>query len=513
MRVALVRGSSCGKGDYKEMFGVSMPPLGLASLAGAITSYGHKAILVDALAQGFDAEEVAEVVESWDTQVVAVTVNASPYYEFAADLAKKVKAGNKDIAFVAGGQHATFVYPQVLKNGFDYVVLGEGEATFSELVNTLEYEGAVSKVKGLAFRKDGKIVKTNPRPLMKTLDSLPMPAFELFQKDSCRAEIFGTGSHLITMETSRGCPYNCEFCSVTVMWGHRWRFKSVERVLEELQLIKALGYNWVFIVDDNFIVPMNVKERELLFKEIEDRGLNPLNLIAQIRADLAAKRPDIIKNAANAGLRIAFLGMESGSDEVLKKMGKGTCTATATEGLKVLHRNGVLTHGGFVLGSPYESKNQLNRTFEYADQLRMAGLDSAQFSIYTPLPGTGAFFKALRCNSLLTLDWNLYDCLHPVMKTQTKPLWLYLKSCVAAAMFFLKKWISDASSVGSSPPLQDEYSELMQNISRFIAKNLAKYTKELLVMPLNALKFWSMLRKDKILSKDMLELLNQNMQP
>jgi anaerobic magnesium-protoporphyrin IX monomethyl ester cyclase len=514
MRVVLVRGSLCSKDAYKEIFGVSMPPLGLASLAGAITPYGHKAILVDGLAQGLGTQEVAEIIESWGAQVVAVTMNASPYYEFAADLAKKVKAKNKDTVFVAGGHHATFVYSQVLRNGFDYVVLGEGEETFVELIQTLEQEGRVSEVRGLAFMKDGKPVKTDARPLMQNLDLLPLPAFGMFEREKCKADIFGLGSHLVTLETSRGCPYNCEFCSVTAMWGHCWRFKSIERVLREMQLVKALGYNWVFIVDDNFIVPANAGDRELLFAEMVDKGLNSLNLIVQIRADLAARNPHVIKTAAKAGVRIAFLGMESGSDEVLKTMNKGTCTTTATKGIRVLCENGILTHGGFVIGAPYECKNQVNKTFEYADQLRMVGLDSAQFSIYTPLPGTSAFFKALRSGSLLSFDWNLYDCLHPVMKTQMKPLWLYLKARIAGNMFFVKKWISGGSSRrGDAPALSDEHSKLVQNATRFIAKNIIKYSKELLMLPLDALKLWSMLKEDKILSKDMLEILNQNMQP
>ncbi|HMK93820.1 MAG TPA: radical SAM protein [Candidatus Limnocylindrales bacterium] len=506
MRVALIRGSSNGKSAYREIFGVSMPPLGLASLAAAVMPNGHKTVLVDALAEGFDVDQTAEIIKSWAAQIVAVTINASPYYEFAANLAKKVKAENKNIVFVAGGHHATFVYSQVLASDFDYVVLGEGEQTFSELVNTLAQNKSVSQVKGLAFKGDGKIVQTTPRPLMENLDSLPVPAFDMFNKDRCKADVFGSGSHLITVETSRGCPYNCEFCSVTVMWGHCWRFKSVKRVLQELRLIKALGYNWVFIVDDNFMVPVNLKERELLFNELKNQG-DAFNFISQIRIDIAAHHPDIIKSAANSGLRIVFLGMESGNDDVLKSMRKGTNVATAMEGIKVLHENGILTHGGFIVGAPYENENQLNSTFEYADRLRMAGLDSIQFSIYTPLPGTKAFSKAVKDNSLVTLDWSMYDGLHPVMKSQRKPHWLYFKSNTAAAMFFLKKWISNKST----QPLGSDYANLVRNATRFISKNFMEYVKDLLVtLPLNSLRIWLIFRKaEAAVTKDALEILGQ----
>lgn len=182
MRVALARGSLCGKGAYDDAFGVSMPPLGLASLAGAVMSHGHEVTLVDAASQGLGIEEAAEIIEAWDAQLVAVTMNASPYYEFGARLAKKVKAEREDVVFVAGGHHATFLYPQVLRNGFDYAVLGEGEETFSELVDTLEHERKAPKVKGLAFIKDGKPFITDARPPMQSLDSLPMPAFHLLAR-------------------------------------------------------------------------------------------------------------------------------------------------------------------------------------------------------------------------------------------------------------------------------------------------------------------------------------------
>ncbi len=506
MRVALIRGSSLGKGAFREMFGLSMPPLGLASLAAVMLRDKHDAILIDALSKDLDINRVAEIIDSWKAEVVGVTICASPYYKFATDLAKKVREKNRSTLLIAGGYHATFGYSQLLKNDYDFAVLSEGEETFSELINTLNHGDDVVTVKGIAFRKDGEIIRTESRPLIKSLDSLPIPAFELFDKTVCQAEIFGPNSYLATMETSRGCPYNCEFCSVTAMWGRCWRFKSTKRVLDEIQLLKSLGYNWVFLIDDNFITDIIAKERKLLFKEMKNRGLNSLNLIAQMRADLAAKNPSIIKDAASAGLKLAFLGLESGSHTVLKRMNKGVDTDTIIEGIRILHKNGIITHGGFVLGAPYESRTDLKKTFRFADQLRMVGLDSAQFSIYTPLLGTEAFSKALKNKRLLTLDWKLYDCLHPVIKTQIGPFWLFLESGIGQAAFFIRKWISD--NCARTKHSYDDYSNLIQTVTQFVSKNLAKYTKETLHMPLNALRIWSNLKKDRTSTKDMLEIFN-----
>jgi anaerobic magnesium-protoporphyrin IX monomethyl ester cyclase len=287
------------------------------------------------------------------------------------------------------------------------------------------------------------------------------------------------------------------------MWGHCWRFKSVTRILEELEYVKRLGYNWVFVVDDNFMVPANVNKRIMLFEEMRDRQLDSLSFIAQMRADMAARRPDLVRKAAQAGLRIVFIGVESGSDEVLGAMGKGTCTATTAKGVRVLHKNGILIHGGFIVGAPYETSKQTACTVKYADQLRALGLDSAQFSIYTPLPGTKAFFEALNGGKLLTHDWSLYDCLHPVLKTGLSPLWLYLKLGLLEFTFFFKKWISDVTAT-KHETLSRNYRELVKKASNFILKNLPGYEKALLTTPVEAAKFWLKLKKPKKLTPEIL---------
>jgi anaerobic magnesium-protoporphyrin IX monomethyl ester cyclase len=503
LRIALVRGSLCGRDAYGTYFGVSMPPLGLASLAGAVRSRGHKVLLIDASSRGSSVDDVAEAVLSYGAQVVGVTMNASPYYDFGVELARKVKAEDENVVFVAGGHHATFLYSEVLRNGFDYSVIGEGEQTLVELVENLERKMDPQQVKGLAFLKNGSSFKTATRPPQHNLDLLPMPAFDLFDMELCAAPIFGEGSYFVTLETSRGCPYNCEFCSVTAMWGHCWRFKSVTRILEELEYVKRIGYNWVFVVDDNFMVPANVDKRSVLFEEMHERQLDSLSFIAQMRADMAARRPDLVEKASQAGLRIAFIGVESGSDEVLGAMAKGTCTATTAEGVRVLHKNGILIHGGFIVGAPYETRKQITCTVKYADQLRSLGLDSAQFSIYTPLPGTKAFYEALNDGKLLTHDWNLYDCLHPVLKTGLSPFWLYLKLTFSELTFFIKKWFSDVTAT-KHETISRNYREVAKNASSFILKNILGYEKTILMTPLEAVKFWLKLKQPKKMSPEVL---------
>jgi len=514
LKVALVKGSLSGEGAYNKSFGITLPPLGLASLAGALRSSGkHEVFIIDASAKGLDADATAKMLEDLDADVVGVTMNASPYHKFGNKLAEAIKRRMRGTVLVAGGHHATFLYPQILREGFDFAVLGEGEETFTELINALECDGEVQDVKGIAYLEDGKIVRTEPRGYLKNLDDLPIPAFDLLEKELYRADILEPGSYVITAETSRGCPFKCEFCSVTAMWGHIWRFKSAERILTELEVIRNLGYRWVFIVDDNFIVHANLADRERLFREILHRRLN-LRFIAQMRADIIVKNPSIVKLASEAGLRLVFVGIESGSNDVLRKMKKGISTDISSKAVKILHQNGVLTHGGFIIGAPYENRKQIDETIRYAENLINEGLDSAQFSIYTPLPGSRSFYEALIEDKLITHNWELYNCLNPVLKTKLNPIWLFLKASMANYLFYLKKWIrTKLEGRVENPAVNiEEYKALVNNASTFLAKKLLKHIRGFIMQPIKALKLWFQLKRAERLREELISEILQAIQ-
>jgi anaerobic magnesium-protoporphyrin IX monomethyl ester cyclase len=191
-------------------------------------------------------------------------------------------------------------------------------------------------------------------------------------------------------------------------------------------------------------------------------------------------------------------------------MNKGIGISTTTEAIRVLHKNGIFTHGGFVVGTPYETKEQINRTVMFADQLRTLGMDSLQFSIYTPFPGTDIFKKALGNDGLLTFDWNLYDCFNPTLKTNLSPLWIYLKANLSEYLFFLKKGISHTIARKDNALQENvKYAKLVQNNTRFLSRNLFGYAEGLIMLPMDALKVWSKLRRtEKPGKQEREEILN-----
>lgn len=487
MKILLIRPSP-GPSSYYSVYGILTPPLGLLSLAGAVRDI-HSIAVVDAEAYRFRPVDVAKIIEDLDPDIVGFTSISSVYYPAALETMRLARKSRRDAIYVIGGHHPTFMFSTVLRDGFDVVVLGEGEATFRELVESIRGGGSYRDVKGIAFMDpETKEIKYSFRPFIKNIDELPLPAYDLVDPSAYRIDVFG-GEPVASLETSRGCPYSCDFCSASSMWGHTWRFKSPERVLTEINMLLRLGYKWAFIVDDNFIAPVRVEERiRLLERMIEKRIEERMKFIVQIRADIIARYPWLAKLMREAGVRVAFVGIESGDPEVLRKMGKGLLVDSTVRGVAYLSRSGIIVHGGLVIGAPYESRKQRERTLRFAKSLMYYGLDSLQVSIYTPLPGARAFHKAVEERLLYTTDWYLYDALHPVMKTSERPWRLFLDSRLAMYAYYLLKWLK--SRLRALPNLKRGYrdvEELIRRSTRFLLNKVPAHILHFLLLPMESL--------------------------
>ncbi|AFK21628.1 B12-binding domain-containing radical SAM protein [Pyrococcus sp. ST04] len=479
MRIALVRVNP-GKSGYTSAYGYIAPPLGLLSLAGAVKDIA-KVRIIDGEGRGLSNQETIEEIEEFNPDIVGFTTIASTYINTSLKIAKSLRREKLDSLIVFGGHHATFTYPLILKEGIDAVVIGEGEATFRELVEKLEEEGDIKEVRGIAYAEDGRIRVSYREPIV-NLDDLPMPAYDLVDPKTYTATILGENVKIASIETSRGCPYNCEFCSASAMWGHAWRWKSNDRVIRELEYVKNLGYNWVFFVDDNFVVPLKYQERLKLLDAIIENGLNDLNFIIQIRADIIAKHPELAKKLANAGVKIAFIGIESGSEEVLRGMRKGLKKEDTVNAVQLLSEHGIVVYGGIIIGAPYESRKDRKATYKFVQMLGDNGLDAIQISIYTPLPGSDSFYKALKDKALLTLNWDFYDALHPVMRVKEKLWRLYFESREKTYMFYLKKWWHGVTKKAK------RYSKpILSNAKRYVMLRLPRYIKNFLKLPIESI--------------------------
>ncbi len=480
IRAVFIRPSNKTGSAYMTKWGFLPAPLGLLTLAGEVLRIpGSKVEIIDMEGDSLELDDTIGKALAADPDLVGITLHATAAHNNAGYIARKIKEKKPDTVLVAGGHHATFLPNEILREGFDISVLGEGDETIYDIALAIEKGDNFSKVDGIVYREGEKFVRTKPRKLIGDLDSLPMPPLELLDSSKYTFRVFGSNEKVMCLETSRGCPYACDFCSVTPTWGNKWRNKSNERIIKEMKSARDAGYDWIFFTDDIFLVYPNVKSRMNLFRDIMAEGLD-MKWIVQMMADVTAKNPEVIRMAAQAGMSISFLGVESGSEEILKKMHKGEFTPQSVDAVRILSDNGIIVLVGMMIGAPYERLRDIISTIRFSRALARAGADAVQFSIYTPLPGTRVFNDAINQKSLFTMDWDRYDVLTPVMKTKTGPVLDHLAQFYASYSFYVYKFfrgkIKNIKNTGRKEDLVD-------NAMHFIWKMMPSYIRDFLNFP------------------------------
>ena len=480
IRAVLIRPSNKTGSAYMTKWGFLPAPLGLLTLAGEILRVpGSTVEIIDMEGDSLELDDTIAKTLSAEPDLVGITLHATAAHNNAGYIARKIKEKRPKTVLVAGGHHATFLPNEILRGGFDIVVLGEGDETMYDIAMSIEKGANFSGVGGIVYRDENRFVRTKPRKLISDLDSLPLPPLHLLDSSKYTFQVFGRNEKVMCLETSRGCPYACDFCSVTPTWGNKWRNKSNRRIIEEIKSARNAGYNWIFFTDDIFLVYPNVKSRIELFNELIEADLD-MKWIVQMRADVTARNPEVIKLAARAGMSIAFLGVESGSEEILKKMHKGEFTPQSVDAVKILSDNGIVVLVGMMIGAPYERIRDIVSTIRFSRALARAGADAVQFSIYTPLPGTRVFNEAMSEKSLFTMDWDRYDVLTPVMKTKTGPVLDHIAQFYASYSFYIYKFLR-----GKLKGIRNmgRKKNLVDNAMHFILKMMPVYIRDFLHFP------------------------------
>jgi anaerobic magnesium-protoporphyrin IX monomethyl ester cyclase len=305
---------------------------------------------------------------------------------------------------VLDGQHPSARPEECLTDpNIDFVVIGEAEDTIFELVNTLE-EGNTQNLKGIrgiAFAENGKTVITPPRPAIQDLDSLPFPARHLLPMDKYFAAVKETplrgeiSKPWATMITSRGCPYSCVFCTVHIVMGKKWRARSPENVVDEIeQLIDAYRIRQIDFYDEN--MTLDKKRMENICDLIVERGLD-IEWYAPngVRADTLDE--NLLKKMKKSGCKRIRVAPESGVQRVVDQIVKKDQKLTEVEKAVALSKKlGIKVGCFFVIGLIGETKEDIKETIKYAYKLKKLGADHFQFSIATPLYGTELYEQAKR---------------------------------------------------------------------------------------------------------------------
>jgi radical SAM superfamily enzyme YgiQ (UPF0313 family) len=373
-------------------------PLALEILAASLE--GHDARILDMRIE----PHLEGAMRDFNPAVVGVT-GYTPNVPQMLGVCQEVKQLDVRVTTVVGGYHATlcpedFDLPQV-----DVIVVGEGEETLPELVAALEQGSDLDEIAGLAYRREGQWVITPPRQLLADLDESPLPARQL--TDAYRENyFFQFWSSPTPVETARGCPHNCRFCSVWVFHQRRCRFKSPERVVDELKRVTS---NTAYFVDDNFL--QSLRRAEKICHLTKEAGLK-LRYWMQARSDSIVRRPDVIERWAEIGLSTVLVGFEKFRKDELDDLRKRSSVETNEEAARILRANGVDIWGAFIVDPSWE-KPDFDALIEYVRRLKVS---FPQFSVLTPLPGTEFFRDKL--GELTTRNYELFDFLHSVLPTK-----------------------------------------------------------------------------------------------
>ena len=337
--------------------------------------------------------------------VVGISADTARY-STALKIARLAKTAGATV--VMGGPHVSFFDGDALLSGaVDYIVRNEGEYSFRSLVRYLSREIPIEEVRGLSYLANGALVRTADAPFITDLDSLPFPARELLPLRNYKEKI--NGRPMTTMITSRGCPFNCNFCSSSQFSGVRWRPRSVDGILEEIDLIyRKYNYRAINFIDDNFTLN---PDRAAKISERIIAGGYDICWEAMSHVETVVKNPGMVNVMARAGLKWMFLGFESGSQEILNEYGKKSSVADARRAVDILHENGVKIIGAFILGALGDNERTMGETIRFAKSLNPS---RAQFSLLTPYPGTKLFERVKE--KLLTNNWAMYSGLHPTIK-------------------------------------------------------------------------------------------------
>ncbi len=384
------------------------PPLATIQAAAVMRESGYSVSLFDTMFVG-QAREVTKYLDehkpnylviyddgfNWLTKMCLTNMRHAAW-----EMAKLAK--ERGCTVILSSSDSTDHYEKYLENGADYVILGEAEETLRELVDKLEKDTDVSDVLGLAYQSGTGVVTNPKRPVMRELDQLPMPAWDLINIDSYRSRWQKAhGYFSLNQVTTRGCPYKCNWCAKPI-YGNRYNSRSPERVVQEIAFVsKEFAPDHIWFCDDIFgLKPGWVQEFSRLLKENNLK----IRFKIQSRVDLLLAE-DTAEALAKAGCETIWLGAESGSQKILDAMDKGTDVKQIHEAREVLAKYGIRC--GFFIQFGYlgETKEDIDKTINMVEELIP---DEIGVSVSYPLPGTG-FYEKVKSELNKKANWTDSD--------------------------------------------------------------------------------------------------------
>ncbi|MDQ1331619.1 MAG: anaerobic magnesium-protoporphyrin monomethyl ester cyclase [Thermodesulfobacteriota bacterium] len=384
--------------------------MGLAYIAAALEREGIEVKILDLVVFPYSRRLLESVLKDFAPHIVGTTA-VTMTFDNAIGVIRDVKNIDPSITTVMGGPHVTFCAKETMSlfPELDFIVLGEGEETITELAGAVDEDGDVSGIEGIVFRGKSGIVDNGPRKSHIDVDSLPFPARHLLPLGRYRS--LGMP---VSMTTSRGCPFKCIFCAGRKMVGAKVRYRNPQDVVDEMESLAAFGFRQINIADDLFT--SNENHCLKVCDEIIKRGLK-LKWTSFARVDTVSVK--VLVRMREAGCHTVSFGVESGNREILKRIKKGITPEQVADAVKMCNEAGVSPHASFILGLPGETPETLKETVEFGNMLKEMGV-SHGFHLLAPFPGTEIREEKEKFDiKILSDDWRDYHANRAIVETSS----------------------------------------------------------------------------------------------
>jgi len=380
-----------------DVFGINVGlPLSCVYLGSVLEQAGYRVEILDERITETFEQDVADSIQRERPILVGISSITGAQIRGGLQAARAVRQADPTLPVVWGGVHPTLCPDSTLRDDFcDVVVKGEGEITLVKLADCLREKNDLSTVPGIGYKEKGEIKFTQSVPLIEDLDVIPKPNYDLLEMEHYFTRAPSTGEAQLQLVTSRGCPFDCEFCYNLKFNERRFRYHSAGRVVSDIvDLVDRFQIRSLFVEDDYFFGhPGRVEEIcDLLIEK-------DLKLLIQVpcRIDYLYKRsPEMIDKLYRAGFKELWIGVESGSEERLKEILKRTTLDQVREVNQLLSGSDVYVKYGFMAGFPKEERKETLETVDFMFELLGSnkGAGVAPVAIYTPYPGTTLYDKA-----------------------------------------------------------------------------------------------------------------------
>jgi anaerobic magnesium-protoporphyrin IX monomethyl ester cyclase len=395
------------------------PPFGLLCLASYLEQENPDANinLIDCQSEGLDWDSLEDRLSEIQPDIVAPSSLATANAYYSLRVCQIVKQLNPEIKTVLGGQHFTALADETLSKypEVDFIIRGEGEKTFSELVGCIKLETGFEDILGLSYRGE-QIFHNIDRPLFCNLDVLPAPAYHLVEDhmNDYHFSLMAEEHPFAIVEGSRGCHHNCSYCSQWRFWKQRQRYKSPKLVVNEFyRLYTEFGSKFFWFTDDNFSLGKHTDE---ICQGLIEMGLNDeIQWFCQLRVDNIMAHPDNLENLRKAGAIWALVGFDNPSSKILSSYRRrGLEKDNSKQAVDLLRDNEIFSQGTFIIGHQTDTRESIEVLREYADYLDP---DIASFFTLTPFPGTDIYLEAREKGRIEDNNWANYDMVHAIMPT------------------------------------------------------------------------------------------------